>query len=68
MILGSISGLKNVSQIDQWATDDTVSGFLREKLKLAEPVSLNRCFNAWVRSMLPECMEGMTVSCRAVAS
>lgn len=77
VILGSISGLKNVSQIHQWAADDRVSGFLKEKfgimdvpcyywllclLKLVEPVSLNRCFNAWVKSMMPESMDGMTIS------
>lgn len=77
VILGSISGLKNASQIHQWATDDRVRGFLKEKfgiedvpcyywmlclLKLVEPASLNRCFNEWVRAMLPESMEGMTIS------
>lgn len=31
-------------------------------LKLVEPASLNRCFNEWVRAMLPESMEGMTIS------
>ena len=77
VILGCISGLKNVSQIHQWATDDRVSGFLKEKfgienvpcyywllclLKLVVPASLNRCFNAWVRSMMPESMEGLTIS------
>lgn len=77
VILGSISGLKNVSQMHQWATDSRVSGFLKERfgiedvpcyywllclLKLVEPVSLNRCFNEWVKSMLPESMEGMTIS------
>ena len=31
VILGSISGLKNVSQIHQWAVDSRVSGFLKEK-------------------------------------
>lgn len=77
VILGSISGLKNVSQIHQWARDERVSGFLKEKfgiedvpcyywllclLKLVEPVSLNRCFNEWVKSMMPESMDGMTIS------
>ena len=77
VILGSISGLKNVSQIHQWAADGRVSGFLKGKfgiedvpcyywllclLKLVEPISLNRCFHEWVRSMLPESMDGMTVS------
>lgn len=77
LILGSMSGLKNVSQIHQWAADGRVSGFLKEKfgiadvpcyywllclLKLVEPISLNRCLNEWVRSMMPESMEGMTIS------
>ena len=77
VILGSISGLKNISQIHQWATDDRVSGVLKEKfgiedvpcyywllclLKLVKPASLNCCFNEWVRSMMPESMEGMTIS------
>lgn len=77
VILGSISRLKNVSQIHQWATDDRVRGFLKEKfgiedvpcyywllclLKLVKPVSLNGCFIEWVRSMMPESMEGMTIS------
>ncbi len=31
-------------------------------LKLVRPTSLNRCFNAWVRSTMPESMEGLTVS------
>ncbi|MCI9072201.1 MAG: ISAs1 family transposase [Lachnospiraceae bacterium] len=77
VILGSISGLKNVSQMHQWATDDRVSEFFKEKfgienipcyywilclLKLVEPASLNRCFHEWFRSMVPESMEGMTIS------
>ena len=32
VILGSISGLKNVSQIHQLTTDERVSRFLKEKL------------------------------------
>ncbi len=77
VILGSISGLKNVSQIHQWAADDRVGRFLKEKfgiedvpcyywllclLKLIESVSINRCFNEWVRSMMPDNKEGMTIS------
>ncbi len=77
VILGSISGLKNVSQIHQWAADERVNGFLKEEfgiedvpcyywllclLKLVKPVSLNRCFHEWVKSMLPESMEGITVA------
>ena len=58
-ILGSICGLRNVHQIHQWATNDRVSEFLKEKfgighvpcyywilslLKYIKPESLNRCF------------------------
>lgn len=68
-ILGSICGLKNVSQIHQWATNDRVSEFLREKfeinhvpcyyrllflLKMVKTESLNRCFANWVYSFMPE--------------
>lgn len=31
VIPGSISGLKNVSQVHQWATDSRVSRFLKKK-------------------------------------
>lgn len=31
IILGSICGLKNVSQIHQWASSDRVCEFLKEK-------------------------------------
>ena len=59
VILGSICGLKNISQIHQWASSETTSGFLKEKfgienvpyhywilclLKLIKPKSLNSCF------------------------
>ena len=77
VILGSICGLKNISQIHQWAVNDRVREFLKEKfgietvpcyywllclLKLAEPESLNRCFMNWILSILPENMDGLTVS------
>ena len=62
VILGSICGLKNISQIHQWAESDRVSEFLKEKfainripsyywllclLKLIKQDSLNRCFVNW---------------------
>ncbi len=68
-----MSGLKNVSQIHQWAADDRVGGFLKEKfgiedvpcyywllclLKLVGPVLLNHCFNEWIKSMIPKSVEG----------
>lgn len=69
VILGSICGLRNVRQIWMWAKQDRIKGFLKEKfqisripcyywllciLKMIKPESMNKCFNAWVMSMLPE--------------
>lgn len=63
VILGSICGLKNVSQIHQWAENERIRKFLEEQfqirqipcyywllclLKLIKPESLNRCFQNWV--------------------
>lgn len=77
VILGSICGLKNISQIHQWAASDRVGEFLKEKfgienvpcyywllclLKLVKPESLNRCFLKWVSSILPENRNNLTVS------
>ena len=77
VILGSICGLKNVSQIHQWAASDRVNEFLREKfrienipcyywllclLKLIKPDSLNECFSKWVSSILPKNRENFTIS------
>lgn len=77
VILGSICGLQNISQIHQWAASDRVKEFLKEKfdiknipcyywflclLKLIKPDSLNRCFIQWAQSMLPEKMDGMTIA------
>jgi predicted transposase YbfD/YdcC len=76
-ILGSICGLRNVHQIHQWATNDRVSEFLKEKfgidhvpcyywilslLKYVKPESLNRCFVDWVYSFMPEKSRDMTIS------
>lgn len=77
VILGSICGLKNVSQIHQWAASDRVSEFLKEKfkienvpcyywllclLKLIKPESLNQCFMNWAASILPESKDMLTIS------
>ena len=76
-ILGSMCGLKNVSQIHQWASNDRVSEFLREKfginhvpcyywilcmLKMIKTETLNRCFANWVYSFMPENAKDMTIS------
>ena len=77
VLLGSICGLKNISQIHQWASSDRVKGFLKEKfqveavpcyywllclMKLVKPESFNRCFANWAASMLPENREELTLS------
>lgn len=77
VVLGSICGLKNVSQIHQWAEYDRTREFLRENfaieripcyywllslLKMVKPESLNRCLANWVASQIPEQREGLTLS------
>ena len=77
VVLGSICGLKNVSQIHQWAVSGRVKEVLKYDfnikdipcyywllclLKLIKPESLNRCFVNWVRSMMPDGMAGLTLS------
>lgn len=77
VVLGSICGLRNISQIHQWAESDSVIGFLKEKfgiehipcyywllslLKLIKPESLNKCLMKWAEAMLPEERKGLTVS------
>lgn len=77
IILGSICGLRNVSQIHQWAASERISEFLKEKfgienipcyywllclLKLVKPESLNCCFMKWIQAVLPEKMDGLTIS------
>lgn len=77
VILGSVCGLKNISQIHQWADSSKVKEFLKEKfaissvpcyywllclLKLVKPESLNRRFMKWAESMMPEEREGLTIA------
>lgn len=77
VIIGSICGLRNIHQIHQWAANDRVSKFLKEKfginhvpcyywilslLKYVRPESLNRCFVDWVYSFMPEKSGDMTIS------
>lgn len=77
VILGSFCGLRNISQIHQWAKSERVSGFLREKfeiedipcyywllclMKIIKPESLNQCFINWVESILPENKRNFTIS------
>ena len=77
VVLGSICGLRNTSQIHQWAESDKIAEFLKEKfgiehipcyywllslLKLVKPESLNKCLMKWAESMLPENRKGLTIS------
>lgn len=52
VVLGSISGLKNVSQIHQWATDCRVSGFLKEKFGFMEINAMGNIIGAIVLGVL----------------
>ena len=70
VILGLMSGLKNLRQIHDWATNDTVRTFPEKEpgiyywltvlIQIIEPESLNRCFEQWVRSIIP--LEDMTIA------
>lgn len=77
VILGSICGLKNISQIHQWALSDRVTEFLKAKfgidnvlcyywllclLKLVKPESLNQCFIRWTETVLLEKLDGLNIS------
>jgi len=76
VILGSLCGLKNVSQIHQWASNARIKVFLMDYfgimdipcyywmlqlLKLVKPASLNECFMNWVQSLCGT-LEGHTIS------
>lgn len=75
--LGSISGLRNVNQIHQWATHERVKDFLLRQfgiekipcyywllclLKMIKPTSLNECFMRWSQSMIGEDDKSYTLS------
>ena len=75
VILGLMSGLKNLNQIHQWATHEKVKAFLSEEfgisripcyywltilVRIIDPDSLNECFSEWVRSLVP--IEDVTIA------
>ena len=77
VIIGTFCGFRNLKQIHQWADHDKIKKMLRIKfgikhipcyywltqlLKIIEPESMNKCFSEWMTSLLPENMEGYTVS------
>jgi len=77
VILGSICGLRNISMIHEWATNPIIKEFLwdefdvfeipsqswfRKLLKLIVPNSLNECFIRWIKTLLPESMDNLTIA------
>lgn len=77
VVLGSLCGLKNVSQIHQWAESEHVSEFLKEKfginhipcyywllvlLKMVKTDTLNQCLMKWAAQFLPEDRSQTTIS------
>jgi len=77
VVVGSICGLRNVSQIHQWTESNRVREFLKEKfgiehipcyywllslLKLEKPELLNKCLMKWAESILPEERKGLTIA------
>jgi len=77
VIVGSFCGFRNLKQIHEWASHKKISSILHRKfavghipsyywlthlLKILEPKSMSECFTRWVESLLPEKVEGYTVS------
>ena len=77
VILGTFCGLRNVSQIHEWAVNKRATEFLKKYfgiqkipsyywllclLKIIKPQSLNQCFINWSQSFLPESTNGLTLS------
>ena len=82
-ILGSICGLKNVSQIHQWASSEKISKFLKEEfainavpcyfwlltlLKMIKPESLNQCFVKFMEALLPQKKKVISVDGKTIRS
>lgn len=77
VVLGSLCGFRNVSQIHHWAENARVKEFLKEKfqieripcyfwlltlLKMVKPDTLNQCMMKWASQFLPENRSGTTIS------
>lgn len=77
VVLGSLCGFKNVSQIHQWAESERVSEFLKEKfginhipcyywllvlLKMIKTDTLNQCLMRWASQFMPEDRSQTTIS------
>jgi predicted transposase YbfD/YdcC len=77
VILGSLCGLRNPRQVSDWAANSRVQEILSmhfgitsipcyfwllRLLSLIKPDSLNECFINWVKSLLAEGVEDLTIS------
>ena len=77
VIIGTFCGFRNLKQIHGWSSHEKIRSILQEKfgvchipcyywltclLKILEPKSMSACFTRWVMSLLPEKMDGQTVS------
>lgn len=77
VVLGSLCGLKNVSQIHQWAESERISEFLKEKfkirhipcyywlltlLKMVNTDTLSRCLTEWAKEVMPKDRSKTTIS------
>ena len=77
VVLGSLCGFRNVSQIHQWAESEHVREFLKEKfgikhipcyywllvlLKMVKPDTLNQCLMKWAAQYLPADRSKTTIS------
>lgn len=77
VVLGSLCGLKNISQIHQWAENERISEFLKEKfginhipcyywllvlLKMVKTDTLNQCMMKWAAQFLPADRSQTTIS------
>lgn len=77
VVLGSLCGFRNVSQIHHWAENARVKELLKEKfqithipcyfwlltlLKMVKPDTLNECMMKWASQFMPENRNGTTIS------
>ena len=77
VIVGTFCGFRNLKQIHGWASHEKIKGVLQETfgvvyvpcyywltclLKILEPKSMSKCFTNWVMSLLPQKMDGHTIS------
>jgi len=77
VILGTLCGLTNLSEIHHWAKSRHVQEFLKEEfgiitippyswlcllMSIILPKSLNELFTRWARTLLPNFLDGLTIS------